>query len=92
MMFRTKKKTRDQSGYPEGTMTLYEAVPGKKYRILRVEGGCKLNSRLCAMGLMPGEIFSIYAYSGGGPVCISVKGSKFAIGRGMMGRVVIEEA
>ena len=73
-------------------MTLYDAVPGKKYRIIRVEGGCKLNCRLCAMGLMPNEIFTVYAYSRGGPVCISIKGSKFAIGRGMMGRVIIKEA
>jgi len=72
--------------------TLSDARPGKKYRIVNVRGGCKMNSRLCAMGLMPGEDFSVYAYSKGGPVCISVKGSRFAIGRGMMGKVQIEEA
>ena len=91
-MFRLKKKLKEFRPGWTGPMTLYDAVPGKKYRIQRVEGGCKLNSRLCAMGLMPGEVFNVYAYSRGGPVCISVKGSKFAIGRGMMGRVFIQEA
>ena len=91
-MFRVKKNLKQLTLHRPDVMTLYDAVPGKKYRILRVEGGCKLNSRLCAMGLMPGELFTVYAYSRGGPVCIAVKGSKFAIGRGMMGRVVIREA
>jgi ferrous iron transport protein A len=91
-MFKLKKKLRKFKPHSPGLMTLYDAVPGKRYRILRVEGGCKLNSRLCAMGLMPGEVFNVYAYSRGGPVCISVKGSRFAIGRGMMGRVFIGEA
>jgi ferrous iron transport protein A len=86
------KRIRRFALHRRGAMTLYDAVPGKRYRIKRVEGGCRLNSRLCAMGLMPDEVFTVYAYSRGGPVCISVKGSRFAVGRGMMGRVVIEEA
>jgi len=90
-MFKIKKKFKNIAGNRHGLMTLNDALPGKKYRILKVEGGCKLSSRLCAMGLMPGEVFTLYAYSRGGPVCISVKGSKFAIGRGMMGRVLIKE-
>lgn len=72
-------------------LTLAHAVSGKKYRIIKVEGGCKLNSRLCAMGLMPNELLSVYAASRGGPVIISVKGSRFAIGRGMTNRIIIEE-
>ena len=90
-MFRLKRKLKHLTVNRRGLMTLYDAVPGRKYRIQRVEGGCKMNSRLCAMGLMPGELFTVYAYSKGGPVCISVKGSRFAIGRGMMGRVIIKE-
>ena len=91
-MFRARRRQKYLPGPTGGGMTLYNAVPGKKYKILRVEGGCKLNCRLCAMGLMPNEVFTVYAYSRGGPVCISIKGSKFAIGRGMMGRVFIKEA
>ena len=72
-------------------LTLARAVPGKKYRIIKVEGGCKLSSRLCAMGLMPNELLSVYAASRGGPVIITIKGSRFAIGRGMTNRIIIEE-
>ena len=72
-------------------LTLAHAVPGKKYRIIKVEGSCKLSSRLCAMGLMPNELLSVHAASRGGPVIIAMKGSRFAIGRGMTNRIIIEE-
>ena len=72
-------------------LTLAHAVPGKKYRIIKVVGECKLSSRLCAMGLMPNELLSVYTASRGGPVIIAIKGSRFAIGRGMTGRIIIEE-
>jgi len=72
-------------------LTLAHAVPGKKYRIVRVEGECKLSSRLCAMGLMPNELLSVYTASRGGPSIIAIKGSRFAIGRGMTNRIIIEE-
>jgi len=72
-------------------LTLAHAVPGKKYRIIRVEGECKLSSRLCAMGLMPNELLSVHTASRGGPAIIAIKGSRFAIGRGMTGRIIIEE-
>ncbi len=72
-------------------LTLAHAISGKKYRIIKVEGGCKLNSRLCAMGLMPNELLSVHTASRGGPVIISIKGSRFAIGRGMTNRIIIEE-
>ena len=71
--------------------TLANALPDKKYRIVNIDGGCKINSKLCAMGLMPDEVVSVYIASRGGPVCIAVKGSKFAIGRGMTNRIIIEE-
>ncbi|GEM_PF-164559 len=72
-------------------LTLAHAVPGKKYRIIKVEGDCKLSSRLCAMGLIPDELLSVYTASRGGPVLITIKGSRFAIGRGMTNRIIIEE-
>jgi ferrous iron transport protein A len=68
-----------------------DAVPGKKYRIIKIDGGCRLNSRLCAMGFIPGEIFYVSGASRGGPLCVFIKGTKFAIGRGMAERIQIRE-
>ena len=75
----------------ERVLTLADAVPGKKYRILRINGGFRLNSRLCAMGIVPKETFYVSNESRGGPVRVSVKGSVFAIGRGMANRIVVGE-
>jgi Fe2+ transport system protein FeoA len=75
----------------EGFFSMADAVPGKKYRIVRISGGCRLNSRLCAMGFIPGEIFYVSVASRGGPLCVFVKGTKFAIGRGMAERIQIRE-
>ncbi len=68
-----------------------DAVPGKNYRIVRINGGCRINSRLCAMGFIPGETFYVSGASRGGPLCVIVKGTKFAIGRGMAERIQIRE-
>jgi len=75
----------------EGFFSMADAVPGKKYRIIKIDGGCRLNSRLCAMGFIPGEIFYVSGASRGGPLCVFIKGTKFAIGRGMAERIQIRE-
>lgn len=72
--------------------SMAEAIPGKKYRIIKIDGGCRLNSRLCSMGFIPGEFFYVSGASLGGPLCVMVKGTKFAIGRGMAERIQIREA
>jgi Fe2+ transport system protein FeoA len=90
-MFGRSKRIRRTTGR-YGSMTLAYAVPGKKYRIIGIAGGCRLSGRLYAMGVMPNEIFTVYTYSRGGPMCITLKGTKYAIGRGMTERIFIEEA
>jgi len=90
-MFGKKRRNKNFIGRSSNLLTLADAVSGKKYRILKVNGGCKLNSRLYAMGLMPNERFSVYASSRGGPVIITVKGSRFAVGTGMTRKIIIEE-
>jgi len=90
-MFGRKRKVKKAAGYRRIPMTLAEALPGRKYRILKINGGHKLNSRLYAMGLMPEEEFMVQTSPGGGPVIIVVKGSRFAMGRRMTGKIIIGE-
>lgn len=75
----------------DGVLHLTEALPGKKYRIAGINGGCRLNSHLCAMGFIPYEVFSVSNVSRGGSLCVVVKGTKFAIGRGMAEKILIRE-
>ena len=72
-------------------LNLADVVPGKKYKIIRINGGCKLNSHLCAMGFIPNESFYVSSTSRGGALCIVVKETKFAIGRGMACKILVEE-
>ncbi len=71
--------------------TLAGAIAGQDYKIIKILGGRMLRIRLCAMGLLPGENFRVYASSRGGPFCISIKGSRFALGRGIVDRIIIRE-
>lgn len=74
-----------------GFFSLADAVPGKKYKIVKIHGGYRINSRLCAMGFVPGEEFYVSGASRGGPRCVMVKGTKFAIGRGMAEKIQVRE-
>jgi len=85
------EKARREHLIGEKIFSMAEAVPGKKYRIIKIDSGCRLNSRLCAMGFIPGEVFYVSGASRGGPLCVLVKGTKFAIGRGMAERIQIRE-
>ncbi len=90
--FRHRRKNywqAPQSG--DGILSLNDAVPGKKYMIVRINGGCRLNSHLCAMGFIPYEVFTVSDVSRGGSLCVVVKGTKFAIGRGMAEKILIRE-
>jgi len=85
------REVRKEQLRDEGIFSMAEAAPGKKYRIARINSGCRLNSRLCAMGFIPGEVFYVSGASRGGPLCVMVKGTKFAIGRGMAEKIQIRE-
>jgi Fe2+ transport system protein FeoA len=47
--------------------------------------------RLQEMGVIPGSVVEVLKNSLLGPVEISVKGSKLAIGRGIASKIVVEE-
>jgi ferrous iron transport protein A len=65
------------------------SVPvGQSVCVSRVDGGHGLRSRLCAMGLTPGTPVEVVA-DGGGPMVLSVLGSRVMIGRGMAARIMV---
>ena len=66
------------------------ARPGRRLRLVRVDRGARLSSRLYAMGLTPGMPFALVADSGG-PVVLDVLGSRLVIGRGMAARIMVRE-
>jgi Fe2+ transport system protein FeoA len=61
---------------------------GEKVRLERIQGGESLTHRLTALGLTPGVELSIIQDSGG-PLLISVRDSRIALGRGMAHKLLV---
>ncbi len=60
------------------------SVPvGETVRLVSVDAGAGLRSRLAAMGLVPGVEVRMMRNSGHGPAVVEVKGTRLALGRGM---------
>jgi len=71
------------------SLPLTMVAPGERVRLLKVNAGEGLSSRLSAMGLTPGVEFMIIQDSGG-PLLLGVRDSRLAIGRGMAQKIVVE--
>ncbi len=62
---------------------------GSRARIVKIETGPGLKSRLTAMGLVPEAEIEVVMNSLKGPFVISIKGSRIILGRGIAGRIMV---
>jgi ferrous iron transport protein A len=62
---------------------------GQKVRLVSVNAGRGLNSRLTAMGLVPDVEITVVNNSHPGPFVISVKDSKMMLGRGIAQKIMV---
>jgi len=70
---------------------LSEMYPGQSGRVVRIEGGMGLLSRLSAMGIRPGKkITKISSMLMRGPVTVQLGSTRLAIGFGMARRIFVE--
>ncbi|MDD5134296.1 MAG: ferrous iron transport protein A [Phycisphaerae bacterium] len=58
-------------------------------RLLKIDAGAALKSRLSAMGLLPGTQFKVINNGHPGPFVISLKGSRIMLGRGMAAKIFV---
>ncbi len=63
---------------------------GKKAKVVSINGGVGVKTRLQAMGIFPGVYISVIQSLGKGPVIIEAGNTRLAIGRGMAEKVEIE--
>jgi ferrous iron transport protein B len=70
-------------------LSLIELDPGKRAVIRRLTGGRSVLSRLATLGFTPGTAVWVIRRSGHGPVLVSVRGSRVALGRGEAARVLV---
>ncbi|MCE1252494.1 MAG: ferrous iron transport protein B [Anaerolineae bacterium] len=62
-------------------MQLLDLEPGKNALIRKLEGGRTLLSRLAALGFTPGAPVMVMRKEHGGPVLVSLRGARVALGR-----------
>jgi len=75
----------------DGTVPLSEVAEGQKVRVVGVDAGVGLTSRLTAMGLTPGTEVLMVSNRGRGPAVVEVRGTRLALGRGMTRKIVVCE-
>ena len=70
-------------------MPLAAARPGQQVRLMSLEAGHALRARLAGMGLVPGMTLWVVRNTGGGPLVVSARGTRLALGRGMVHRMLV---
>jgi len=79
----------DEEQPASGDVALSGVPEGSRARIVRVEGGLGLTSRLTSMGLLRGEIVTVLRGGERGPCVVQVKGARIMVGRGMANRIFV---
>jgi ferrous iron transport protein A len=64
------------------------ALTRQPLRLVEIRAGHELTHRLTELGLTPGVALSI-VQDAGGPLLISVRGSRIAIGRGLAHKLLV---
>ena len=63
--------------------------PGQSVKLVRINAGRRLTHRLAELGLTPGVSFSVL-HKNGGPMVLSVRNSRIAIGREMAQKISVD--
>ena len=73
-------------------MTLDKAKADQKVRILRIDGGEGVRSRLHQLGIFEGGCVYVRRKSAfGGPLIIEYDSSHVALGRGMAEKIIVQD-
>ncbi len=78
----------EQSSRTNGVVPLSVLKPGLSARVARIDAGCGLVGRLTALGLVPGTPVEVVS-ANGGPLLLSVLGSRLMLGCGMAAKVLV---
>ena len=64
---------------------------GETVKLVSINAGRGLNSRLASMGLLPNVEITVVSNGHPGPFVISVKDSKMMLGRGIAHKIVVRQ-
>ena len=68
---------------------LTDALAGDSLRVCAIDAGRKLNSRLAALGILPGIRLRVSETSASGQIVLFVGQSRIAIGHGMANKILV---
>lgn len=69
---------------------LSKISPGKKVRLVKIDAGQGLVSRLASMGLIRNAEFEVVQNRHPGPFVVNVKGTRLMLGRGMAAKILVK--
>ena len=69
--------------------TLAAVEPGQTVRLVRIDAGQRLMTRLAALGLLPNVEITVVRNGHPGPCVIRVRDSKVVLGRGMADKIEV---
>ena len=73
-------------------LQLMDLEPGKKAVIRRLDGSRPVLSRLAALGFTPGAVITVLRSSDHGPLLVSLRGSRVALGQGEAAHIFVSLA
>jgi ferrous iron transport protein A len=71
------------------SVPLCEAVPGKRFKVMRVAGGRQVCARMAAMGIYPGAEVELLPQSCGAPCLVRVHGGTLSLGAGITRNIMV---
>jgi len=72
-------------------MILINCQVGKEYIIEKIIGGLRVTRRLNHLGVLPNVTVKIVLKNVFGPMIIDVKGTRLALGRGLVAKIKVKE-
>jgi ferrous iron transport protein A len=72
------------------TRSLSTAKAGECVRLVRIDAGRGLNSRLASMGLVPNAELKVVSNGHPGPFVLIVKEAKVVLGRGVAQKILVK--
>jgi ferrous iron transport protein A len=72
-------------------ISLAEMVAGEDATLLVFQGGRMVNNRLASLGFTPGVRVNMTQNYGRGPLIVTVRGSRVALGRGEAAKIIVEQ-
>lgn len=72
-------------------MPLSTASAGKTVKVISIDAGHGLKSRLASMGVLTNTALHILRNEGAGRLIVAIKNSKVVLGRGASGKIMVRE-